>query len=384
MSIEPRIEEVEISNILLEEDFKFTKLIEPTRMPAITDDGHIIYGKLFIYAAKSINWKTITCAIYPSNLSEDQYNLIRVSEELKCPISWQSRVKLELRFHELNQSICGASKRGRGNKGGWSVQDSAQSLNISFGKLSEDLNLARAMKIDPEIEKLKDRDTAKKVYDRAFKQVIASKVDPPNFPTFEVDKAHYGNNYGLMLRELYKDNSFHAAILNIETYDLDKAEWLADIFSQVYRTLRENSFFYVFCEFDNFNAYASLLGASQFKVQPFPIIFFREDIKLSTHPWEYYHNYQTVIVAVKGDPALLTYRTFSSVMLAKDNQVATKILLNQSTNPESVILCDFFAAEAASQNNRHFIVLEKDKDKYISGCIKLGIDPYKNMTYRFS
>src|SRR6266478_2571609 len=327
--IPKRIEQVEIDNILLPDNIPKLLRIDlvKSRMPIIKDDGHIIYGENKIAAYKSLGYKKIECAIYPSDLEPEQYDLIRSIEKFKeDQTSWQARVKLEFEIHRLFQSLYGAGKRGRGHTG-WGIKDTAAQLNISVGKLNEDVNLAKAFLIDPELEKSASRDIAKRVYEKAFKQVISEYSADNSVPKIEPDRAFYGKPE-LILRELPED-CFHAAIFEI---DLHSDEWLADLFAQVYDKLGKDSFFYIFCDIDNFSSYKNLLLARNFKVQEYPLIsLLNIDKFISPKPWQYTLTYESIIVAVNGDPALLDGKIHFSAFSVSSRQNTAKILLNHST-----------------------------------------------------
>ena len=385
MAISPRIEKVKLDHILLHCDYnpsaEYVRELSKDaihEMPIIKDDGTILTGEFKIWSYKQWYHEEIECVIYPSDLKPERYDLIIAFDKFKKDQTWQARIKLELEIHNLLQLIHGAGKRGRGYTG-WGIKDTAVQLNISIGKLNEDINLAKAFLIDPELEKISTRDKAKKVYDKVFKQAI-SDLSEPIIQTIEPDRALYGKP-ALILRNL-PDACFHVAILEV---DLNVDEWLADLFGQVYDKLIEDSFFYIFCDIDNFSSYKNLLQARNFKVQDFPVIYslLRDDMT-SKLPWQYNLNYESIIVAIKGDPVLLDGMIHYASITASNKKDIIKNLLNHSTQPGSLILGSMFIIQACISSDRHFITLENDKNKYVHECIKNKIDPHKDMTYKFT
>lgn len=376
--IEPRVEKVNIDCILLKEDPSFSLVrlgsFATLRRPCIKDDGTIITGKFKIQAYKQLNQKEIECDVYPCDLEPEQYHLVRIFNELKSDnLHWADRVRLELEAHKNFQALYGISKKGPGNKGGWGIKDTAQALNIAIGKMNEDANLARALEINPNLAK-ETRDTAKRIYNKEFKQVIVE-----NEPIVKIEsRALYGKPE-LILRDT-EPSTFHACLLSFASKQLD--EWLADFICQIYKVLRKDSFLYIIHDIRHFSHLEVFLTEAGFKVQSFPIIAYREELKLRTLSWEYYPNYQAIMLAVKGDPALLAHEPAAQSYAGQYDLV--KILLNHCTLSESNILGDMFIVKPCIDSHRSYLAMESDKNKYIDACVKAGIDPHEHLTYKYT
>lgn len=79
-------------------------------------------------------------------------------------MAWPDECLKTKKFHDEHIKKYGIHTkligRPRGFSKGWSVRKTAEALDISVGKASEDLALAKALKIYPEIKNLSERKDA--------------------------------------------------------------------------------------------------------------------------------------------------------------------------------------------------------------------------------
>ena len=79
-------------------------------------------------------------------------------------MAWPDEVIKTKRFHDEHIKKYGKHEkligRPRGSSKGWSIRKTAEALDIAVGKCSQDLALAKALKLYPEIKNLTERQDA--------------------------------------------------------------------------------------------------------------------------------------------------------------------------------------------------------------------------------
>jgi DNA modification methylase len=94
----------------------------------------------------------ITIRVYPE-LTEHQLRVLEYSENMyRKDLTWQEKIQLERRIHELQISIHGKKHSTNPDAPGWSQADTADLMGKSKGKISEDLKLAKMMEDLPQVD----------------------------------------------------------------------------------------------------------------------------------------------------------------------------------------------------------------------------------------
>lgn len=79
-------------------------------------------------------------------------------------MKWQDEVQQVLVFHTEKQKKLGKGQSGRPRKGkpkpGWSIRDTAKELNLSIGRLCEDLQLGMLLESNPKYQEIKEKKLA--------------------------------------------------------------------------------------------------------------------------------------------------------------------------------------------------------------------------------
>jgi len=343
----------------------------------VRSDSTLVTGGVRLRACQRLGWEAIPCEIIPADTTPEECKVIRIHENLKrANLPWQDQVVMEKELHDLRQKEHGVGRRGK--KVGWSLRDTAEELEISFGTLSEDIRLAEAVLADPTLRKVGDKATAKRVVFYALKrtQQEFSAGLPVEFGT---DVVHLGSSE-VVLRA-YPENAFDACITDPPWSEYkDKAltmdEFTFDVFRQVFRVLKPNSFLYVFASVDDFLFYRTELPKLGFRVQQHPNVWVKLGVLThGTRTWEYQRDYEVILVAVKGSPALsgsmlsavLSFPVVHPSKLIHPNEKPIgliKALMEHCTYPGAVVLDPFagsgVVAEAAMGLGRRFVVIERD------------------------
>ena len=357
----------------------------------------IIAGKKRFKAMQQIGTKEIPVKILPSNLTESQCKEYSLHENLRrYNLPWYEQVQLEADLHELRIEQHGKKKgpalTAKGKKG-WTMQDSATELGIALGVLSEDLNLARAVKSNPSLSKVKDKTTALRLIKTESRRLedAAFSLIPPEI---EMNQVFLGDS--LEILKQFPANTFDACITDPpwsqyardETLTAEPVDLLG-IFREVFRVLKSDSFLYLICSSKDFEFYRNELPRIRFTVQDYPIIWQKtHTITHGRRNWQYSRDYEPILLAIKGSP-VLTSSTETSSILKYENLHYTKMIhphekpiellnqiINDCTYPGGKILDPFAGSgvtcEAALRLGRYYIGIEKEK-KFFDNIVNRGL-----------
>jgi len=355
---------------------------------AIIVTGNIPYklvtGRARTLAAMKLQWEEIEATILPEGTSNPQE--IALHENLRRHnLQWYDSVELEKQLHELRVKERGAGPKGRRFQdpalNGWSMADTAKELGIARGTFSEDMQLADALRLNPSLRKVKDKMTALKLVKEQIKRDYAE-VEALAPSEGLMDQILLGDS--LEILKNFPANTFDSCITDppwSEYKDESLTSPVADllpIFKEVYRTLKNDTFLHLITSSTDFPVYHSELQKLGFNVQGYPLIW--QKTKTITHgrkSWMYARDYEPILVAVKGSPALAFHEEISSI-LKFDNLHYTK-MIHPHEKPiellqEIIKNCTFTGAkildpfsgsgvtlEAARSLERHYIGIEKDK-----------------------
>jgi DNA modification methylase/ParB-like chromosome segregation protein Spo0J len=371
-------------------------------------------GEKRVLACKILGHKDIEAVI--KNLTEKEGKEIRLHENLKrFNLPWYDQVVLVEELHKLRQEEHGVAKVGRpsiedsdGPKQGWSIRDTAKELNVGIGALSEDLSLARALRDDPTLRKVKDKKTAVRLA-RVIAQRRTSEQEAGLPTTFDANQVYLGDSASIL-------SALPAASIDhcvtdppwIKFFDpaLRIDERTVPVFREVYRVLKHGAFLYVFCGLDDYAYYAGvdkpnpdnptetihdrgILETIGFAVSNTPVIW-RKGNALSrrgVRQWEYDRDFEFIIVAVKGNPALTTSRRLSGIkeadivhpahMIHPNEKPASLIedIVTDCSYEGNIILDPFggsgILGEVCKATKRKYIICERDKKFYDGICNRL-------------
>ena len=406
------IDEAEVQN--LADSFKEQGQLHPVAVHQVNGSFSLITGRKRLAAARALKWDVIECDVR-EGLSDNQIEEIALHENLKrYNLPWQEEVLMVERLHLLKQLIYGKppEQGGGHNKIGWSVRDTAAALQQALGKTSQDLQLARHVRLDPSLSKVKDKRTAMRLVKIAVKR-------------FDDEEMAGAANYGMKMNQLFcgdsavvlkhfPDNTFHACITDppwLRFFDpsLRLDERTVPVFRELYRIMRYDSFVYIFCGFDDYHYYAGrtepdglqpnetkrisgVLEDIGFRVAKTPL-FWRKLKGLSRRgvtPWEHGRDFELITLAVKGNPVLkggtqdtsfFDFDAVPPVKLIHPNEKPVdlmKKLLDECTHEGNAVIDPFAGSfcvpDACKQMKRYWIGIDRDQESYSRGCKRLGIE----------
>ena len=264
-----------------------------------------------------------------------------IKEGLKANPKWPKQVGLILSFHKLKQDQKGIKVKG--SYKGWGVKDTALELGYSEGMISEDLRLAEYCILHPEIKQIKEKVEAWFAVSNILKRSSNSSNN------IEIESQVIQGKPEEVLLTL-DDGIFDCCIFVGSNISID-----GGIFSkELYRVLRYNSFLFIIDPHGYYD-----LNKQGFKVQTHNNIWIKEGYnkEKKTKTWEYNKDYESILVAVKGSPALNNDNLSSIYSSSTIRNVITKIL-HQSTQEGNLILDPFGSfdiQDVCKLNKRKFI-----------------------------
>src|ERR1035441_3804551 len=345
----------------------------------------IITGRARFLACSELNFPTISATILPFDCPNPHE--ISLHENLRRHnLQWYDAVELERELHELRMLEHGPKPKGRPTSSptGWSQNDTARELGLALGTFSQDMALATELKKNPYLRNIKDKTTALKVIRQINKQQIAE-IEQMLPSDLELDDILLGDSAELL--KSFPKETFDACITDPPWSEYKDENLRSDqlsllpIFFELFRVLKRDSFLFIITSTTDFYFYLTELPKLGFRVQSYPLIWWKtKTITYGRAPWQFARDYEPIIVAVKGDPILIS-RTETSAILKFDNLHYTKMIhpnekpielletiIRASTNPGAKVIDPFAGSgvtlEACGKNDRRFIGIEKEKKFY--------------------
>jgi DNA modification methylase len=370
-------------------------------------------GEKRLHAAVLLGWTEIEAEV--RDLTVDKAKEIRIHENLKrFNLPWWDQVKLVEELHLLRQTEHGVPTRGRPAKDeqkvGWTVRDTAEELGVGIGPLSEDLTLARALRRDSNLMKVKDKKTALRLARIAANRHQAE-IEATLPSQLEGNQVYFGDSATIL--QNFPANSIDHSITDppwLRFFDnsLTLDDRTLPVFKELYRVLKFGSFLYIFCGLDDYHYYAGWdepnpddpnekvhhrgkLETIGFQVANTPVIWQKENAlsRRGVRSWEYDRDFEFIIVAAKGNPALVTSRRLSGVKkfpivppvkMIHPNEKPLALIEDLVTDCsyEGNLIIDPFAGsgalgEACKKNDRKFILCEREHKFYQQICKRMEI-----------
>lgn len=360
-----------------------------------------------LLAYKLLGLTEIECKLVPPDADPDKAEELSIHENLKrANLPWWQEIKLVEAAHALYQKRHDKRKaRGRGrpasgdNDEVWGMRQTAEALGMSLGRVSQDISLVKAVEQDPGLRAVKDKRTAMKLVRNTVKRFTAEEEAGGDDTFISGDVPRNDLLFGDS-REVLKhlpDQCFDACITDPPWLkfqgrtELEKDEATDKVFIEVFRVLRYNTFLYAFVGFEDWYYYRDFLPRLGFSVSKTPLIWAKEGA-MSTQgvsAWEYNRNFELILLAVKGTPALVKSTNQSGVLTHKI--VPPRNMIHPHEKPvglmqkligdctfEGASILDPFAGssaclEAAMTMKRTYLGIERDREAYVKGRRRLNL-----------
>ena len=224
----------------------------------------LITGRARLAALKELEQRQINCLVAPKDIKKEDAKRIALHENIKREnIQWYDQIQLESEFHQMRIDEKGQQPKGRisGQKEGWSLRDTAAELDIALGTLSQDINLAKAVQLNPSLKNIKDKNTALKLVKLQAKTQIAEAEAA--IPTdFNMNQVLLGDSSEILKH--FPPMLFDVCITDppwseYSDKKLTEDEFTLPVFKEVYRLLKPESFLYCILSSTDFQKYKEFL-----------------------------------------------------------------------------------------------------------------------------
>jgi ParB-like chromosome segregation protein Spo0J len=158
----------------------------------INQDNELICGRRRFEALKMLEWTE--APINRIKTKDDIDKLLKTLAEniMRKNMSWQEEVRQKAEVDQLMREKYGSAKlnvekgkkdfqRSSESEQHWNIEKTAELLNQSKGLISEDLQLARDLEEDPELEKIKRKSFAKRTVKQKKKRYEIDKIPKQEF-----------------------------------------------------------------------------------------------------------------------------------------------------------------------------------------------------------
>jgi len=360
------------------------------------------YGEKRLRAAQQLEWVEIEATL--EDMTERQATIKRTHENLRrFNLPWQEQALLTEKLHTLRQEEHGQASTGRPKKGeekkGWSVRDTAEELGAALGLISEDINLARAVRVNPALREISDRKTAIRLV-RLEAQRMQAETDATAPKKIEVNEVYNGDSAAIL--SLLPDRSVDACWtdppwLNFFDPSLTRDARTFPVFKEIYRVLKFDTFCFIVVGFEDFPHYvgfermeadgstthvAGELERIGFQVSKTPVLWKKINAlsRRGVKGWEYDRDFELVIVAAKGSPVLVSptrvsgvkeYAVVPSRSLIHPHEKPVALVedfLKDSTYEGNIVVDPFAGSgvvgEACRNLQRNYILIERDPERY--------------------
>lgn len=292
----------------LADSIKEIGLVEPIVVEK--EDLRLVAGERRIRAHKLLGLTEIE-VVFKEELDAWHRKAMELAENIfREDLTWQEALAGKLEVHELYQQKFGVSVARK--KGGWDLDATAELLGESHGSIIQDIQLARAMKDDPNLCKKDSKVAAFKAFqvkkELGMKQEIAAVLAGVSKAKGEDEIQIICGDSQEILKE-YEDESFDFCVTDpqygIGVHDMQDTfpnrgdvrqgiefddskpilqAVVKPIMGEVYRILREGSHCYVFFAIARYTEVKTLLQEVGFWVNPCPV-FWDKNNALNLRPW---------------------------------------------------------------------------------------------------
>ena len=375
-------------------------LIQPICVQRVNESQFLLTAGLTRLLATKMLGKTEIDATVSNVIDPVMAETVSIHENLKRQnLEWWQEVKLVESLHNLRKAQHdtreGSARPKKGEKS-WGLRETAGELERSLGSVSQDLQLAKMVDLHPTLRNVKDKRTALKLINSEVKRIKQEEdAGLSEFSAIPLDDALCGDSVAVL--KMLPPHSFDACITDPPWLkfqgqsQLEKDEVTDKVFREVFRVLRANTFLYAFVGFDDFYYYKTYLVNLGFTVSKTPLIWNKLGAMspVGVAQWEYSRDFELILLAVKGAPALIKRTQKSGVfnftivpprnMIHPHEKPVALIenLLEDCTYPGNTVLDPFggsgAVAEACKKLKRPYLVIERDPEYFLGIRQRLGL-----------
>jgi ParB/RepB/Spo0J family partition protein len=152
--------------------------IQPLAVKALGDDKYfLLAGGRRFKACEIAGITEVAVRVYPESLSEMEMRSIELMENVaRKDLSWIEATNLRKQIHDLQTEIHGKKVSTAPGAEGVSQADTARLLGISPGALADDIKLANAVEVFPELKGAKNKFEATKMLKKLQEEIVMAEI----------------------------------------------------------------------------------------------------------------------------------------------------------------------------------------------------------------
>jgi ParB/RepB/Spo0J family partition protein len=266
----------------------------------------LVAGGRRYMACTMLQWTEISCRIYDKPMTDLELAAVELFENLdRLNLNYDEEVKMKERLHLTLVQIHGEKIARSADAPGHSIRDTARTLGVSHATVIQDMKLAEAMRVLPELEldKEKNKSAAMKKLAR-FANVMTNKVavaearkdavlsgrmtspDDPlsayivgNFFDNKLEPGQFGfiecdPPYGIDLQDNREDNDNQSLKYDYtEISNVDYLAFLNRLTDECYRLAADNSYIIIWCGPEHVARVMSSMQRAKFETNKIPAIW---------------------------------------------------------------------------------------------------------------
>lgn len=253
--------------------------------PIIIDDNSmLVAGYRRLTCCRDLGFKEIDVRL-KKDLSEIEKLEIEMEENLHKELTWDEKATLRARIHKVKQEIHGKSIPGH-KSDGWSLENTAEDLDVSIGTLSQDIMLAEALTKLPSLKSFVSKRQALKALTKVKETAILTELarrDAEQVGDSDVPYIMHNGESLTFLKDKVDDETIDLVIfdppwgIDIDvigtarglggektSYDDDSLtnakNFMEKIIPEIYRVMKQNTHFYMFIGVQHANYWADYLS----------------------------------------------------------------------------------------------------------------------------
>lgn len=285
------------------------------------EDNLLIAGERRLRSCKALGWSEIPVKFYDA-LSEIEQKEIELEENIHKEMTWIERATLRAEIHNLKQELYGKAVKGHASDG-WGIEDTARSLGISTGTLSQDMQLIEMSKINPRILNFSRKNQAMKMLTRIKETAVLTELAKRSFE--DAEEAPYILVHGECPEALQKITSETVdLILTDPPYAVEINKLAAKRLGSVdggsykdpdfktfksvleksavefYRILKPDTHCYVFFGPEFYQQTKEIFQSAGFEVREIPLIWVKEGGGFTDYETKFMPRYEMILFCSKG------------------------------------------------------------------------------------
>lgn len=362
------------------------------------------------YRAHQILKKEEIEATLKGELNDLQRTQLELEENLhRKDFTWQEEVAIKARIHALQQEMFGAKTTGRSSSE-WTINDTAALINQSKTVVAADIELARGLKVYPELSKEKNKTSAfktlKKLEEQRMREVVARRMRERGVPAQVGSKVIHGDctvelkklpdhsvhlvvtdpPYGIDFNEIVEDEGNHLNFADDKSGSFDTIELML---TELQRVMKPDSSIFMFCSVTFTEQLKEMLKKYGFDPDPMPLIWYKSNLgggRVNVPDRDSARVYEAILFARRGKRALikqgapnvLAYEVLHHSKKLHPTEKPTALLRELITRAsiEGEVVLDPCAGSgstlvAAQQTNREFMGIEREEHFFTVICQRL-------------